>query len=792
MTSFDRISIRSLWMVVSLVLCTSAAYGGTVTGDCFGWELNGSFGFNATIVVTATLQRQNDEGDFVDSEISIANCETPPGGGSFVCSNTWSTELPEGTYRIVTTEVVANEDDGSTTVFHPAFGPFGCLGPICNIIVFKEGCVVPPAPDADACDGKVTQLTLRYTGEGCDATQHPQDPDKVSCDGGAGFAEPVRLLVTNNSGSVVFADVPSVPLDGEVVVVASNAGLNHLPSSIRIRIFDSDGNELESIEFHTSCSQPLAPGNQFGSIFIAGMITTEGGEDVFEEPGDTCITEFLPSTGAGCDGKILTLQLRYTGGDCSQTSHSQDPNKVSCSGDTGTIQPVRILVTDKNGDRVYADVDNVPLNGVILASAANAGQGKLKSSTKVRIFDSDTGLLLQEIEFHTSCSQPLELGDQFGSIQIFGMETTKGGAGALGAEVDYSYTILNGSSLPLTDVLVIDDTFGTVPGSPIAVIEPGETVVLTLQAIVTETTVNTVLVTGIMDGETCAVNAMATITAIEPPPGAEDCCEDGNKLQQIAVTYTGEGCQATMHSQDPNKVTCEGDPLFESVVHIRATDRKNPNDTGGSVWFEGNVALDAQFIIDATAAGKSKLKSNTYVHIFDTSSGDLLQTLKFHTSCSQSLFVGDQFGSIVVDGCTPEGGPLEGQFCVGGAKPSILTMSYTGAGCGATAHSQNPDKVSCEGDAAGAAIVRIRASNKEDPDASNARVWFDDLVVINETFDIAAANADRTNLGSNTYVHIFDLGDTLLETIKFHTSCSQPLNLDDRFGSLTLAGFISE
>lgn len=802
MSSFERISQRSLWMVASLGLFASAAFGGgdlTLTADCKGWELTGAFEQGATIVFTGFLF-QTVDGNTVTIEQVSETCTAPPNNepDGLECFGTWVTgdgELPFGEYAMTGTAFVVTP--GDTEIVFLNFGPFGCSGPNCNLFVFKRGCVVPPPPATDACEGKVTHLTFRYTGEGCDATMHTQDPDKVTCEGDADDTNLVRILVTDKDGVHVYADVVGVPLEGQVLAAAENAGENHFKSSTRIRIFfdvDNDGieDEIENVLFHTSCSQPLIPGNQFGSMFLDGMITTEGGEDTFEEPGDTCTMEFLITSGAECDGKVVSLQLRYTGGNCAQTMHSQDPDKVSCEGDTGTIQPVRILVTDKNGDRVYADVDNVPLDGVIVASAANAGQGKMKKSIKIRIFDAaPPGILLQEIEFHTSCSQPLELGDQFGAIQLFGMETTKGGSGSLGVEVDYTYTISNGSTLPLTAVLIIDDVFGLVPGSP-PVIQPGETVVLTLQAIVTETTTNTVTVTGFLgDGdETCAVSSMETITAIEPPPGPEDCCESGNKLQQILVTYTGEGCDATMHSQKPNKVKCEGDP-FGADAHIRATDRKNPNDTGGKIWFEGDVNVGEQFIIDANNAGKSKLKSKTYIHVFDQTTGDLLQTLKFHTSCSQPLFVGDQFGSIVIDGCTPEGGPSEGQFCVGGAKPSVLTMLYTGDGCSATQHSQDPGKVSCEGDADNTPLVRIRASDKEDPEATDARVWFDGLVVLDETFDIAAANAGKSKLKSKTWVHIF-LGDTLLETIMFHTSCSQPLNQDDKFGSLTLVDFVAE
>ena len=58
------------------------------------------------------------------------------------------------------------------------------------------------------------------------------------------------------------------------------------------------------------------------------------------------------------------------------------------------------------------------------------------------------------------------------------------------------------------------------------------------------------------------------------------------------------------------------------------------------------VNLNTTFPIDATAVAESKLKSKTFVHIFDQQNGTLLQTIEFHTSCSQPLVLGDQFGAI--------------------------------------------------------------------------------------------------------------------------------------------------
>ena len=105
---------------------------------------------------------------------------------------------------------------------------------------------------------------------------------------------------------------------------------------------------------------------------------------------------------------------------------------------------------------------------------------------------------------------------------------------------------------------------------------------------------------------------------------------------------------------------------------------------------------------------------------------------------------------------------------------------------------QDPAKATCQGDPQAAASVRIRVSDKEDLQAGNALVWFDGQVALNELFEMSAANAGKTKFKAHTWVHIFDPANALLQTIQFHTSCSQPLNEGDIFGSLTLEGFTAE
>ena len=126
-------------------------------------------------------------------------------------------------------------------------------------------------------------------------------------------------------------------------------------------------------------------------------------------------------------------------------------------------------------------------------------------------------------------------------------------------------------------------------------------------------------------------------------------CEDGQKPQMLKMEYTGEGCDASNHSQDPGKVSCWGDPNYASPVRIIATDKEDPFHDKAKVFFDGQVALGGTFNIDAVSGGATKLKADTYVSIFDLDN-NILQTIKFHTSCSQPLNIGDQFGSLIIVG----------------------------------------------------------------------------------------------------------------------------------------------
>ena len=129
-----------------------------------------------------------------------------------------------------------------------------------------------------------------------------------------------------------------------------------------------------------------------------------------------------------------------------------------------------------------------------------------------------------------------------------------------------------------------------------------------------------------------------------------------DKPRLLAMEYTGEDCAATSHSQDPNLVTCSGDPAFETPVRIVAADKPDPDNPTAHIWFDGQVDLGEIYEIDAANAGQSRLSGETYVFVYDLMN-NLLQVVSFHTSCSQPLDANDQFGAHRVAGVLTESTP---------------------------------------------------------------------------------------------------------------------------------------
>ncbi|KPM48191.1 DUF7467 domain-containing protein, partial [Jiulongibacter sediminis] len=141
--------------------------------------------------------------------------------------------------------------------------------------------------------------------------------------------------------------------------------------------------------------------------------------------------------------------------------------------------------------------------------------------------------------------------------------------------------------------------------------------------------------------ENCGPFDPEVLTSVEDATGdcnittVEDCCDSGDKPSSITLKYIGGSCATSSNHQGSlgGKWDCTGGDLNNQKVYIIANNG----------MFAGYVDLGTSFTV---SNGGSSLGSTTTINIYDTQGGNLLQTVKVHTSCSAPLVNGDTFGSL--------------------------------------------------------------------------------------------------------------------------------------------------
>ena len=519
-----------------------------------------------------------------------------------------------------------------------------CLGPLdepvvaqCNLILEQEACVVqPPDVVGDACVGKVTSFAFTYTGEGCEATSHLQNPRKVSCIGGVSDTDPVDILVSGKrrkrwswdagwwgnleTRKVIFSSETGVQVGDTIVVDAASAGRNRIGGHTGIMIAKADGSHelLEMDHFRTNCSQPFGPGMVFGSIQITSVTSTYGGTVDLPEEEEECVDEIDVVPAPHCIGKIKSLALRYTGGDCSQTLTTQGPGKVKCTDVAApTANPVRITLADGKNPPPdsFAYVDELSVQGgeIVEADAPLCGRGSLTSATGFWIRDAVTDELIQEGFFHTSCSQPLDLGNQIGALQVYALDASKGGTAALGSEVEYSFQVTNPNTETANQVAVEDTLLGTVASG--VSIAPGETQTFSTRVVLEGAASNQGTATGEVGGLSCTPGEDGTQIGVATPPEEAKTCT--RRLSAFLLQYTG-----------PDILGADIEIEAKSFRHDRVT-YSGVDLTTGTIL---SLPEENGFTIDGAAHGEAKLGNWIKVRI----NGDE-ETLR--TSCSLPITV---------------------------------------------------------------------------------------------------------------------------------------------------------
>jgi hypothetical protein len=280
------------------------------------------------------------------------------------------------------------------------------------------------------------------------------------------------------------------------------------------------------VEFHVSCSQPLALGDEFGSFKLVEF-TTKAGTHValpVGDPGpfDACEVPLAPP-GPHCTDDLDDITLVYIGDFLGLGCTVSNPQGgwAYCSGVADPGDPVSVTP----GLGLEADpTDLIEFGDLVTISTGTSWP--LFTFTDFQVTGAGGS---QNIRIKTSCHKPLSLGDRFGSFVVFGMNRRNDGEISLGGNVQYQYTVTNPNASTVDNVTVSDDQLGIIASGES--IGPGGMATFVKNATLFGTTTNVATATGDVGGDICTPGTDSlTVNVLAPPPGSFSCSEPIKKL----------------------------------------------------------------------------------------------------------------------------------------------------------------------------------------------------------------------------------------------------------------------
>ena len=368
--------------------------------------------------------------------------------------------------------------------------------PPCNLTLNKTCEIVqPPTTDWASCKGKLQQFSLIWPSSGGtvnvsgianDAAGGVVNPGQRVTFKGPFASNDLFLTISGaqNGQSTFHVSCSDKDMDG---LTATNLSQLQLPGKSQDCGKDQGDGKAKS-------------GSWINTWLLDGLVDAEG-KVLNCSPSPTPPTASCsfqeqdpPQCGTGGSFKPSTLTFQYTGGGCGTQSNSQDPGKTSCSGGINSGLPVTVMVDNGDGPFTVDPGGTFTINrnqSNTLFTLSNAGGTEIDG-------------------VHTSCSQPLIVGDVYFSLTLVAQDNI-----GIGQQVTYNYDVTNTGSTAATGISVTDDKLGSI-GS-IGSLPAGETKRLSKATLISRTTTNTATATG----QSCpapGVKATATVTVLPPPP----------------------------------------------------------------------------------------------------------------------------------------------------------------------------------------------------------------------------------------------------------------------------------
>jgi len=329
----------------------------------------------------AFIEVKGDDGDG-GTEVFFSGAVDPLGTLSFFGTSS-DGKLPKDLFLFVDGGLNANIHTSCSQPVNPGtlYGDFQIVS-----AASREGGVVCPC---GPCDGGLTSLTL--------ASLLPD----------VAFVEVKKE--SDSTGEDVFFSGVVAPLTEFTFFGSSKNG--KFPKDIRVFVDDK-----ENFKLKTNCSQPAGPGTQLGDFMVTAGASKGNGPICDWGPEDLeCVD--------GAKAKVRSFTAVYTGDndDVVITQQSEGSHAVDDkNGGPNGAASVLIVVRNPPGSKVWF-TGVVDLGETFEVGPDGLGEPRLDNQTFVEIYDASGTTLLQLSQFHTSCSEPFTVDDQYGAVDITGM-----------------------------------------------------------------------------------------------------------------------------------------------------------------------------------------------------------------------------------------------------------------------------------------------------------------------------------------------------------------------------------
>jgi hypothetical protein len=295
----------------------------------------------------------------------------------------------------------------------------------CDLQVDKTCCITQPVlPDLDSCDGKLTKLTLEYTGDKCSHSNNEQG-GKFDCYGKRSIGEPANVNVL---GPGVVA-TPNADLEFGDTLELTPTG-SYFPSKTKLKVSDSWWRR-QYLKIDTSCERAIGCGDKFGAFKVTGVESTLGGVvDCNAPPPEPECAPSGDPVGTPCDDKVVDIVFEYHGKACQNPLPNPQGGFADCWGDATGATNVGIVYSGPNASKQKISPSSGINDGDRIRVTATS-QGGCQELQSYKITTSSG--IKQRIDMKVSCTQPFRLGDEFGSLRVVEFTTKSGFHAALGS-----------------------------------------------------------------------------------------------------------------------------------------------------------------------------------------------------------------------------------------------------------------------------------------------------------------------------------------------------------------------